>query len=39
MSRLAEFTLVEWIGHIGLVFFTGVLIWSLVRWHRSPPER
>ncbi len=32
-------TVGQWMGTIGLVFFTAMLIWSLVVWHRSPPER
>jgi len=39
MSRLAELTVAQWIGSIGLVAFTGVLIWSLVRWNSSPPGK
>ena len=38
MSRLAELTIARWIGPIGLIF-SGVLIWSLVRWNKSPPDR
>ncbi len=32
-------TIGQWVGTIGLAFFTVVLIWSLVQWHKSPPER
>jgi hypothetical protein len=32
-------TVVQWIGLVGLVFFTVVLIWSLVQWHNSPPDK
>ena len=39
MSRLADLTIVEWIGYVGLVFFTGVLIWSLIHWHNAPPDK
>jgi hypothetical protein len=37
MSRLAEFTIGEWIGLAGLIVFTGILIWSLVIGFKSPP--
>ncbi len=37
MSRLAELTIGEWIGLIGLVVFTGILVWSLVIGFKSPP--
>jgi hypothetical protein len=37
MSRLAEFTIAEWIGLAGLVIFTSILVWSLVIGFQSPP--
>ena len=37
MARLAEFCIGEWIGLVGLIVFTSILIWSLVMGHKSPP--
>ena len=39
MSSLATMTVGQWIGLIGLILFSSILIWSLVQWHKSPPER
>jgi hypothetical protein len=36
---MANMSVGQWIGLVGLILFSGVLIWSLVQWHRSPPER
>jgi hypothetical protein len=39
MAQLTELTIAQWIGSVGLIFFAGVLIWSLVRWNKSSPDR
>jgi hypothetical protein len=39
MSGLAAMTVSEWIGLIGLIVFTSVLIGSLFKGHKSPPNR
>jgi hypothetical protein len=39
MSSLSTMTVGQWIGLVGLIFFSGVLILSLVQWHKSPPDR
>ena len=39
MSSLATMTVAQWVGLVGLVCFSAVLIWSLVQGHKSPPDR
>jgi hypothetical protein len=39
MARLAAMTVSEWVGLVGLTVFTAVLLWSLLKGHRSPPNR
>ena len=37
MSRLAEMTLTEWIGLVGLIVFGTMLMWSIVTRQNPPP--
>jgi len=37
MPDFGTMTLTQWIGFVGMFVFAGVLIFSLVRGHRSPP--
>jgi len=39
MSSLATMTIGQWIGLIGLILFSIMLIWSLVQWHNAPPDK
>ena len=39
MSGLATMTVAQWIGLVGLVLFSAILIWSLINWPKSPPDR
>jgi hypothetical protein len=39
MSNLATYTIEQWIGFVGMIVFAGVLIWSLRKGHKSPPDR
>jgi hypothetical protein len=37
MSSLAIMTVEQWIGLVGLICFSAVLIWPLRQGHKSPP--
>ena len=39
MPAFADFTLAQWIGLIGLIVFSGMLVWSLVIGHKTPPGK
>jgi hypothetical protein len=39
MSRLAEFTIEQWIGLVGLIVFGSVLMYSIVTRQRPPDDR
>jgi len=39
MSSLSAMTIGQWIGLIGLIVFSGILVWSLVQWHKAPPDK
>jgi hypothetical protein len=36
---MAEWTAAQWIGLIGLIVFSGMLVWSLVIGHKTPPGK
>ena len=36
---MAEWTAAQWIGLIGLIVFSAMLIWSLVIGHKTPPDK
>ena len=36
---MAEWTAAQWIGFIGLIIFSGILIRSLVIGHKTPPDK
>lgn len=38
MSRLAEMTIDQWVGLIGLIVFSSVLMWSIVMRQKPPGD-
>jgi hypothetical protein len=38
MSRLAEMTIDQWIGLVGLIVFGSVLMWSIVSRQKPPSD-
>jgi hypothetical protein len=36
---MAEWSAAQWIGLVGLIVFTAVLIWSLVAGYKAPPGK
>jgi len=39
MSRIAEMTLTQWIGLVGVILFGTVLTWSIAMRQKPPDDR